>query len=63
MTHIEQAKESIEVDLKDFSSEELDEFKNDPKMKTFLSGIEALKLLLKLQIRNLEVAEQLDSQY
>ena len=63
VSHIEQAKESIEADIQDFTSEELAEFKNDPKMRTFLSGLEALKLLLKLQIRNLEVAEQLDSQY
>ena len=63
VTHIEQARESIQTDIGDFSSEELKEFTESPKMKTFLSGIEALKLLLKLQIKNLEVAEQLDSQY
>ena len=50
-------------DLGDLSAEELAEFKSHPKVKTFVAGLEALKVVLKLQMSNLETAEQLDSQY
>ena len=42
----ESASEALESDLGDLSAEELAEFKSHPKVKTFISGLEALKVVL-----------------
>ena len=65
-TQISQTETAIEAltdDLGDLSAEELAEFKSHPKVRTFVAGLEALKVVLKLQMSNLETAEQMDSQY
>ena len=59
----ENAQKTMAYDLDQLDEEELAQFVEHKKIKTFLLGIQAMLVALTLMIESLKVAEQLDSQF
>ena len=59
----EHAQKTMAYEMDELSEEEVEQFKSHKKVKVFLTGIQAMLVVLSMQISTLETAEQLDSQF
>jgi len=57
------AKKAIAFELDDLTQEEMQQFREDPKVENLIQGLKVINVAMKLLVKTLEVCEQLDTAY